>query len=95
MKNILLFGLITWEDPEILVIGTDREKVLSHTNQREIDGKKVALFSHNVNSEMTSFTSFEPPPEHFRQVKDYIKIMLHAGNIPVCERNVGHAKIVG
>ena len=95
MDEVTIYGLITRENPLILVIGSDEKKVMAHPNSKEIGSKIVALFKCNEDASMTSFTAgFEPTGEHYKQVREYVKMMLSVRSIPVCELNAGCVRVI-
>ncbi|MEK6935907.1 MAG: hypothetical protein AABW67_03900 [Nanoarchaeota archaeon] len=97
MPEQIIYGLITKENPIILVIGTNESEVM-----KRVDESAGALFKCNFDFDFdccaVTFTGlqldFEPSKEHYEQVKNYVLLMMKIGNLPVCEMNLGCARIV-
>ena len=95
-EDKVIYGLITKakENPIILVIGTNESEV-----RKKVDENVGALFKCNFSCCLISFTGlhpdFEPSKKHYEQVRNYVSLMMKSeNNLPVCEVNLGNARVV-
>jgi len=102
MLEQIIYGLITKEKekPIILVVGANESEV-----KKKVDESAGALFKCNCNFDFdfdccaVTFTrlqfDFEPSEKHYEQVRNYVSLMIKNGNnLPICEMNVGNARVV-
>lgn len=92
-----IYGLITKQNPEIIFIGYDQEKVRNaKRDARKIAGREIILFRYNgISITFPDEPTFIYQKEHGIQISKFTKLMIQTGNpLPSCNQNIGRTTIV-
>lgn len=71
-----IFGVVTKHEPEVMVVGTDKEKVVGSLDEIDEDKSLMALFCCILTEEglgMIIITGFEPGDEHYKAIKEFFR----------------------
>jgi len=94
-KNII-YGWITKQEPLVIVIGYDEEKIRKCEGQAEAQaGRGVIFFKYSwicVSFPNKSFKEYTK--EHGNQIIRFVRLMGKGGNLSDCVFNDGEAKVV-
>lgn len=94
---IYIYGWITKQEPLVIVIGCEEQKIKSCEEQVKAQaGRKVMFFKYNqisISFPEESFSGYTQ--EHGNQISQFVKLILNTKNlIPNCIFNDGSIKII-